>query len=292
MAGALPTASPPVMTPGTAAAHANYEVWARGVDDATYQNMLFIPRISEDQRPYSKSHIRKYARLTGNALSGTAVGTGLLYENPMGTEITYTPGTNYVATARQFGEDWMSNVPFDSDLGSEMESALAELSEQSACANIATLTQFRGGPTVDITAAEWRNAKAQLERNTNGKVRPGESTIYGILDFAQEPHIMSIPEFTNAEIRGDAENPQVKGIWNKAGGVMLMLTSVLTTDVNGTHGCIWIPMAFVIGWNARSQVVKQDEELQKRIIVANNFGSGVRHDLRAIGLRTSNTIPA
>jgi len=294
MAGAVPTASPPVLAPGTAAAHFNYEVWEESVDPATYQKMLLTPRCSQTRRPYSLGRISKFARLTGNALSSTASGLAdtLLYENPDGGEASLTPGTNYVATARQFGEEVMNPYNLSAELASEMENALAELTEVGVAANIATLTQFRGGPTVNITAAELRNAMSLLGRNTNGQYSPGDAAIYGILDWSQHAHLMSIPEFTNAEIRGDKENPQVKGIWDKGAGIMMMLSTALTTDVNGTHGCIWVPTAFGVGWNARTQVLRQDDGLQKQIVVANNLGSTVRQDLRGIGLRTDNTIPA
>jgi len=256
--------------------------------------MQWVPRTSDVTRPYSQGHISKFARLTGNALGSTASGlaASLLFENPDGGEATLTPGTNYVATARQFGEDVMNPYNLDGSLPDEMENALAELTEIAGMANIASLTQFRGGPTTNITAAEIRAALSLLGRSTNGQYAVGDATIYGILDWSQHQHLMSIPEYTNADIRGDSENPNVRGMWSKGGGVMMMLTTACTVDANGTHGCLWVPTAFGTGWNARSQVMKQDDGLQKQIIVVNNVGFTVRQDLRAVGLRTDNTIPA
>lgn len=291
MAGALPTASPPVLSPGGVGAHFNYEVWDRTVENATYQKQLFIPRIDDGQRPYSKSHTRKHARLSANSLGSSDVGTGLLYQNPVGAEVTLTPAGNYVAVAWSENEDATTEVPLDSDLADEMEQALAEASDGLALANVPTLTQFRGNAGADVDAAMFRNALALIQRNTNGMVVAGQTTIYGILDVSQYPALMSIPEFTNAEIRGDDENPNVKGIWSKGGGVMLLLTTVAAEDGNGSHGCLWVPSAFKIGWNVRTRTKRQDLELQNRLILYNNFGSTVKHDLRAVGLRTNNAIP-
>jgi hypothetical protein len=292
MPGAAPTASPPVLTPGTAAAHLNFEVWEEGFDGATYQRMQSIPRFSTIKRPYSLGHIRNAARLGGNTLASTAVGTGLLYQNPVGAEVTVTPSENYVAIAFSFGEQARTDITIETEFASELEQALSEASEESAMANFATLTQFRGNDVYNIEAGGLRNATSLLGRNTNGVFAVGDSTIYGILDWSQHSHLMSIEEYTHADIRGDSENPNVKGMWSKGGGVMMMLSTVCTTDANGTHGCIWVPSAFAIGWNVRSRVYRQDEELQGRLIVANSFGSTVRHDLRAVGLRTDNTIAA
>lgn len=292
MPGALPTASPPILTPGTASAHFNYEVWQRGVEPATYQKQLFVPRVDETERPYSKGHIRKHARVGINTMGSSDVGTGLLYQNPVGTEVTLTPAGNYVAVGWSENEDAMSDVPLDSDLADQMEMALAEGTDQVVMANIPALTNFRGGAGANYDTAMHRNALALIQRNTNGWVVAGQTTIYGILDVAQYPYIMGIPEFTNADIRGDAENPQVKGIWSKGGGVMMMLTTVATEDGNGVHGCMWVPSAFVVGWNVRTRTKRQDLELQNRLILYNNLGSTIKHDARAVGLRTDNTIPA
>lgn len=292
MAGALPTASPPILSPGGVGAHYNYEVWQSTVEGATYQRQLFIPRVSEILRPYSKAHVRKNARLSVNSLAASDVGTGLLYQNPVGTEVTLTPAGNYVAVGWSENEDATDDVPLDSELAGELEQCLAEGSDQLVLANVPSLTQFRGGVATDVDAAMFRNALALIQRNTNGRFVAGQDTIYGILDVAQYPHLMSIPEFNNADIRGDAENPQVKGIWSKGGGVMLLLTTVLTEDGNGSHGCLWVESAFAVGWNVRTRTKRQDLELQNRLILFNQFGSTVKHDLRAVGLRTNNVIPA
>ena len=290
MAAGASTASPPVLTPGSN--HLNFEVWQDSVEDATYQRQLFIPRIQETERPYSKMHIRKYARMAANTLASTAVGTSLTYQDPVGVEVTFTPTGNYVATARSFNEDAATNVPFDSDLAAEMERALAEASDGSALTAVTSLTNFRGNAGTQIDSAMLRNATALLQNNTNGMIVIGTTTIYVLLDPAQHNAVMSMPEYANADVRGDDENPHVRGVWSKGGGTMLMYSTVLTVDANGANGVMWVPSAFAIGWNERSQVDRQTLELQKRIILFNHFGSGVRHDARAVALRTDQAIPA
>ena len=280
------------MTPGTAAAHFNFEVWEDGADPATYERTKALIHFSTIQRPYSKGHIRNWARMTGNTSTSTDVGTGLLYQNPVGAEVTVVPSVNYVAGAWSFGEDVMTNVNIDPGLASEMERCLAEQSDSLACALFPTLSQFRGAAGADIIASTWRNAIALLGQGTNGMAAPGEVTLYGIVDMSQLAAMMSIPEFTHAEIRGDDENPQVKGIFDKASGVLTMFTTILTTDPNGTHGCIWVPEAFAQGWNARTTPYRQRLELQNRLILANNFGVTVRHDLRAVAIRSNNVVGA
>lgn len=289
MPAGLSTASPPVLTPGSS--HFNVEIWKKTVEDATYQKQIFIPRIEEfGSRPYSKGHVRKHARMAAVALAAGAVGTSLTYQDPVGPEITFTPAGVYVALAWSENEDAMTDVPLDSDLASEAERALAEANDQTVLLNVATGTQFRGSAVTNADAALVRNSMALLTTNTNGMVVPGETRVYMLLDSSQYGPVMSIPEFTNAQARGDSENPNVKGIWREGGGVMMSLTTVAATDVQGTHGVMWIPSAFTIGWNVRSRTKRQDLELQNRLILYNNFGSTVQHDLRFVDLRTGNTI--
>lgn len=289
MAAGASSASPPVLTPGSN--HFNYEVWQLTVEDATYQKQLFIPKIDEILRPYSKAHVRKYARMASVPLASTSVGLSLTYQDPLGTEITLTPTGNYVATAWSDNEAASDNVPLDSDLASEMERALAEASDQSALLQVASLTQFRGNGAADADAALVRNSLALLTTNTNGMFVPGQDTFYMILDSSQYSAAMSIPEYTNAQVRGDGENPNVKGIWAKGGGAMLSFSTVVAVDANGAHGVMFVPSAFAIGWNKRSQIKRQDLELQNRLILFNHFGVTIKHDARAVDLRTNNVIP-
>lgn len=290
MAAGASTATPPVLTPGSNNI-ANMEVWVDTVEDGTYQKQIFIPRCDEIKRPYAKAHIRKYARMAAVSLASTAVGTGLTYQDPKGTEVTLTPAGVYVATAFSANEDAQSDIPFDSDLANESERSLAEANDETVLANVSSLTEFRGNSVDDANAALIRNAAALLQENTNGMVVLGETTVYALLDSSQYGPAMSIPEFTSAQLRGDSENPNVSGRWIKGGGVTLAFSTVVTVDGNGANGVMWIPAAFAVGWNKRSQIKRQEIELQHRIILFNNFGSTVKHNLRAVALRTGSTIP-
>jgi hypothetical protein len=289
MAAGASTASPPVLTPGSN--HFNFETWSRTIEDATYQKQQMIPRFRELDRPYSLQTVNKYARIDSVALATTAVGTGLTYQDPLGTPITLNPAGIYVALAWSQNEGAENPYNIDSDLASEAERALAEGNDENAALNIASLTEFRGNGVADVTSALLRNAQALLTRNTNGQVAPGMGEdIYLVLDASQYPAAMSIEEYANAEARGDGENPYVKGVWSKGGGHNLLFSTVLPTDANGTHGCLWVKPAFGVGWNVRSMIERQKEELQQRLILFNHLGTTIIHNLRAVDIRTGNTI--
>jgi hypothetical protein len=293
MAAGANTASPPILTPGLN--HFNFETWSDSIEAATYQKQMFIPRIKEFKRPYSLLTVNKYARISSSALASTHVGhgTGIVYQDPKGTPPTIDPAGIYVALGWSENEDAENPYNLDSDLASEAERALAEGNDQNGLLLVPTLSQFRGDGVSDVSGALLRNAQALLTRNTNGQIVPGgDKDIFLILDASQYTACMAIEEYSSAEVRGDKEFPYVRGVWSKGGGHNLLFTTVVANDANGTHGVLGVREAFGVAWNVRSKTERQQFELQSRLILYNHLGTGVIHDLRAVGIRTGNTIPA
>lgn len=278
-------ASPPVLSPSGTTGW-NLQKWQRTVEETTYQKMVFIPIIDEGDRPFGLLNIRKHARVSSSTLSQSAEGTTLTYSNIIGTPVTVTPGGNYVAVQWSENEDAQLDLNLDAEARGNIEKALAEATEQTVLANIQSLTNIMSQGQVD--APMIRQGYGRLMGNTNGLATPGAApTVYGIFSHRQYPALCSIPEFNRADMRGDSENPYVKGIAMLAGGARINITTVIAQDGNGDHNALYLPSAFVVAWNVRSRIKSQDLELTNRLIVFNNLGSAVKHDSRAIALRTT-----
>ena len=265
------------------------EKWQRSVEGATYQKMVTIPTVDEGDRPYTLLHVRKHARVASTVLAQSADGTGLTASNISATPITVTPAGNYIMVAWSANEDAQSDLNLDAESAGNIEQALAESTETGFLLNVATLTQNMSQAGVD--APMLRQAMGRLIGNTNGVVVPGggKPMIYGVFSHTQLPNLMSIPEINNAQMRGDSETPFVTGIWTRGAGFSLLLTTVVLNDANGWHNCLYIPSAFITAWNVRSQIKRQEFELAHKVIIFNNLGTAVKHDLRAIDLRTTAT---
>lgn len=275
-----------VLTPGTTTGW-NIQKWQRTVEGATYQKMVFIPVIDESDRLYGQLNIRKHARVTGSTLGQSADGTGLSYSTIIASAATLTPVGSYVGVAWSENEDAQLDLNLDAEAQSNIEQALAELTETNALANVASLTQIMS--QADVDGPMLRQAYGRLMGNTNGVASPGQAPqVYGVFSHTQYPNLGAIPEFNQAEVRGDSENPYVKGIWTRGGGIMLVLSTVVTVDAGGWENCLFIPSAFAISWNVRTRIKRLDDELINRIICYNNVGSGIKHDLRAVAVRTTN----
>jgi len=275
-----------VLVPGTTTGF-NLNSYKRGAAEATYQKMVAIPIIEDyGQRLYGTGNVRKWARVASSVLSQTAAGTGLDTATVIGTPITLTAAGNYVHV--QWSRNQQAQIDIDLNGGAlpQIEQALAEGSDQSVLTNVASLTQNVSQASID--GALWRQVVGRLMGNTNGVAMPGGSkTIYGIFSHTQYPNLANITEFNNAEVRGDSENPYVKGIWMRGGGVLLNFTTVVQQDANGWHNVVFVAECFTIGWNTRHDVDMMKDELAHRLIVFNNFGSAVQHDLRGLDVRTT-----
>ena len=263
------------------------QTWKDTVEGATYQKMVAIPTFDEyPGRILNQGNVRKHARASGSSLASTDAGTGLTTVTLNDTPITLTPAGRYVAVYWSENEDAQVELNLDSEYQGEIEQALAETSDSAALSNVTSLTQELSQSNVDATM--FRQAYGLLIGNMNGVAMPGSGpTVYAIFHNSQYPSIMNIPEFTEADVRGDSENPHVKGIWGKGNGVNLMLSTVVTQDGNGWHNVLYVSKAFIVGWNVRTRLKRLDEELQNQIIVYNNFATAVQHDLRAVAMTTT-----
>ena len=275
-----------VLTPGTTNGF-NLTTFRKKAATATYQEMKFIPMIEDyGMKLGTTGTVRKAQRLTSTVLGQSAEGASLSASTLIDSASTLTAAGNYVEVAWSQNEQAQLDIALATLSSGEVERALGEGSDVIALTNVASLTQTMSAAGID--GPQWRQLLGRLGQNTNGMAGPGAEQIYAVFSFTQLPNLAAIPEYNNAEIRGDSENPFVKGIWMRGGGIVLTLSSVVYQDANGWHNPVFIREAFQIGWNSdKAEVEQQKFELQNKVIGFNNFGSGIIHNLRAIDFRST-----
>lgn len=279
-------ASPPILTPSGTTGF-NLQTWTDTAEPSTYQKMVAIPIIEDyGKRLMGTGNIRKTARVTSTVLGQSADGTSLTPSNIIGTPVTLTAVGNYIMIQWSENEDAQIDLNLDQLAASEIERALAEGSDQSVLSNAASGTNIMSQAAVD--GPMWRQGIFRLMGNTNGMAAPGGTkTIYAIFSHTQGPALCTMTEYLNAMVRGDSENPYVTGIFFKAQGVLLNLSTVVYQDGNGWHNILFTDDAFRVGWNVRTRIKRQDFELTNKVIIYNNFGSNLVHDTRVMVLRTT-----
>jgi len=277
-------ASPPILTP-TGTTGWNFTKTAKTIEAATYQEMVMVPLIEEAERLYGGLTIRKAARVAGTVLAQGADGDVLVPVNPIGTPVALAPVGNYVAIYWNENEDAQTDVDIEPQSVKAGTSALAELTDQSVLALVASLTNFMSAAA--MTTAIWYQAHARLMGFTNGMA--AKQQVHAVFTHKQYPVLGQIDVFSNAAVRGGSETPYANGIWTKGDGVKLHITTVVANDGAGDHNVMFLPSAFKVSWNRRSQIKKQEIGLQNRVILFNNLGSGIVHDSRAIDIRITAT---
>ena len=274
-------ASPPVLSPSGTTGF-NRQSWMDGFEEPTYQKTVFIDSIQVyPGRLMNVGNVRKEARVSATVLAQDADGDGLTPVNPSGTPVTITPVGRFVQVEWSANEKAQVEVDLNAALARNIEKALAEAMDSAGLSNATSLTQNISQASIDSTM--WRRAVGLGMQNTNGQYMPGDWK--AVFSPTQYPNIMAIDEFTHADVRGDSENPTVKGIFTKGGGVNVRFSTVVTQDANGWHNPLYVESAFIIGWNTRPQAFSEQTELLFRINTFANMGVSILHDLRAIDLR-------
>lgn len=279
-----------VLTPSTTTGY-NRTAYLDTVEAPTYQATEFITSIREfSGKILNQGNVRKHARVTGSTLAQSSEGTGLTYSTTTGTPITIDPVGRYTAAAWSKNEEAQIDFDLASGLDSVLRDGLAETLDSAGLSSVTSLTQTMSQASAD--AAMWRQAVGRLMQNTNGAYGPGRGNgkeVRAIFSPTQYPNVMAIPEFNDADVRGDSENPRVKGIFTKGGGVMVRFSTVVTQDANGWHNPLYVEDTFMVGWDARISGEEQREELQIRLILFSSMGVSVLHDLRGIDMRLTSS---
>ena len=274
------------MTPGATPSSGgiNRAAYEATAEEATYEQMQLVPLVDSFNGPiYGQGIVRKWARVTGTTLAQTASGVDLTYLDPRGVAVTITPVGRVVPIGWSQNMKSETDINLDAGASASGTGAMAELLEGDCAANFASGTVIVSGAAID--AATLRQLRARLIGNTNGLAR--KKKVYAWFSHTQEPALMGIPEVNSAEMRGDSENPYVKGLWVNGFGMSLMTSTVVYQDANGWHNAVFLEEALKTGWNERTLVKRQEEELFYRYILYSNMGSNVQHDARMVIFRST-----
>ncbi len=116
------------------------------------------------------------------------------------------------------------------------------------------------------------NAQGTLATNAKSHVKIGSTPMHLKYHPTQIKYLNSVAEIANAESRGDAENPNVKGVILKAWGMTFAETGNITTSAGKYWNMLFAKSAFARAWNKEPYTkVPQDLELNKVIIAYTDY---------------------
>ena len=269
----------------------NFTTWTKTFFLPAFEKMVFIPRIKDGgAKPYAAAKLRTFPRISSTALTQAtttvAINTQLTYQNPLPTVATLTPAGYYIALAWDDLQRDAIELGLDAPFRSMLEGCAAEACDSVALDAVGSLTQVVGDASTHPDLALVRSTIAALRMASYGAVDVRDGALQGVFTPAVEPDLLSIPEMTQANYRGDGENPLVKGFFSKGSGINWNYSTAVDKDSTYANNVIFDPDAFLIMWNTHPSIEKQRDGLANQLLSYANFGIAVARNERAYAFRT------
>lgn len=275
--------------PTTYGPNLKYSTWAGTIYLPAYEHMTFISKCEPLGRPYAGMTVRLWDELTPGTLAANSAGAAvadLTWESGTPSKQSLTPSAVYVAVSYPEHEQDYVEQALDTGIRQNIEAALGGYCDYIAAAAISSLSAGVGDAAYHITANDLRS-QLQALRIAAPDIMVGDVAINAVLHPACIADLAGINEYTFAEYRGDAENPQVRGMFVKSQGTLFSFTSnVPTGNSNGGEGAIFGKDCFGIGWNQKPKMIRDMDGLAHLHIGYANLGSVMINADRGRYIRT------
>ena len=280
------------LVPGsTTGSYGVQERWQQTIEDAVTDSQVFASNIRDVGEIFNKINIRKFDRSAVQSLSSTVAGDALTYTGAFAATVTITPVAYYHGTAMSQNELAQIGQSVDGDFRSLSERLIAEYIDFYSLSNVVSLTQTGTSAYANsIDASTLRNAISVLRTTGRGMAELGKDTINFVVDATRLQDLYGIPELTQAHLLGVGQGPLKTGVLSDQLGIRIFSTNQVNKTGAGSDNPLFIPSAFGIGYNQRPMVRIETVELNHRVIVYVNFGSGIIHDVRAMNIKALKTL--
>lgn len=236
-------------------------------------------------------YIRKVAAKTTNTAAGSADldSETMTWEEDTETAVNVTPTFYYgaVAVTEQVKQRLMAYPAFEKAIRSQITRSIAAAIDDAA-GDLAPSLSVNVSDT-NLSAALIRNALGQLRTNAQREYRTGKvgNAILRIHP-SQQQHLYGIPEITNAELRGDSDNPNVSGLLVKAWGADVDISGNITSSGGERWNMLFIKQAFALVYNAEPHMQEPLKDgLVTQLIGFADAGVQEVYDSYAVAIRTA-----
>jgi hypothetical protein len=279
--------------PTTRGVNLKFTDYQAGIQVPVYEAMTGIPMMEDVGRPYGSKIIRIYDTLATATLAATSNGDkgDLTWNSGIPSKVTLTPSGLYIAVSYPENEQNYVEAKMDPGITQNINAAMGEGCDALAMVSFSSLTNGWGDAGSAPTAPDVRKVVAQLSIATPAARLSDGVSLYAVVHPGAQEGLQNTADFTNAEVRGDAENPQVKGFFTKANGVLWNFTTkVPTANGNGGEGAIFAKSCFALGWNQKPMILRERDGLATCIIGYANLAATVVYASRGRYFRTVVTV--
>lgn len=238
----------------------------------------------------SQLNIRVMPKRTANTYAGTGTGVSLTYDDTAIASVNGTPTFKMVAVrptdvfySRLGKED---SPKYEAAERKQCLLAIDEAVDQLCGAQGSGFSTLKGPGNLD--KATLLDAQGTLATNAQSHVVLGQTPMHLKIHPTQIKYLHNIAEIMNAELRGDSENPNVKGVIVKAWGMTINETGNVQYTGGYYYNMLFAKTAQVLAWNMKPKVKpSQDFEATKLIIVEADACPVEVFDLDGLAIRSA-----
>ena len=278
---------------GTEVLAALEETWENELIPAAVEEMM----IADDFRESAITgkfgdtlNISKIPSVAASTLSSSATGLSLTSTDPTLLNVTASPTYAYAAAyiADNVLTDMLRSASLRNGIRKQLSASLATKIDVDAGTLAAAVSSVAGGAGEHVTKVTLLDAITLLAAASKNKWKPGKVNMRLKIHPTEIKHLLTIADVTAANLRGDSQNPNVKGwVWD-AYGCNIAETGNIYSAAGINHNMLFLPDAFAIAYNQRPAFMPdQYEELQFRIITRCSFAVVEVFDEYAVDYQTA-----
>jgi hypothetical protein len=235
-------------------------------------------------------YIRKVAAKTTNKVAGTAAldAEALTFETD--TEVAVSVSPQFAYTAGAFTEAVKQRLMAYPKLEKAVRTQFVRSMTAQIDADAGGLGDGLSNSVSDVnlSAALIRQALGTLRTNAQREYKTGKvgGAILRIHP-SQQQHLYGIIEISNAELRGDSDNPNVTGLLVKAWGCDVDISANIESSGGNRQNLLFIKQAFALVYNAEPQIqAPYQDGLATVVIGFCDYGVAEIYDEYAVSIRT------
>jgi predicted small secreted protein len=214
---------------------------------------------------------------TANSIAGTvdADPTSLTYEADTEQNVTVDPTRIYGALAFQPSSlsRFMRSESYRKAKEGQILAALGTYVDEAGAALVSSITNTVGGVGQDISESLVATAIAKMANSAKEYFNPGETMAYLCVWPLQIDNVITQPNWSNAEVRGDGNSSIASGwVW-KAFGVELMQSGNIHNAGAVAYNLLHVKGSHVLGWWEKMHLLEpQKYGLETLVHATGEFG--------------------
>lgn len=222
----------------------------------------------------SKLHLRKVGTIAATTFATSDSGESLTATANTEIEVQATPVSKYAMTSvtRQGANQIIDDAGYSAALRKQMLAGMDEAIDTSLFTLAASATYTES--SADIDKPTILSAIGKLSKNGKGHIRLGANGTKKVAVVYPDEikNLLGISDIMSAQVRGDSQNPTVKGWVVDAFGVEWRESGLVYVNAGTAYNPLLDKNAWVLAWNEKPHILEaQPYQLNVRLIAYSEY---------------------